>query len=184
MKNLEVLTRKEVGTETQEIFDAIKKQNGMVPNLYATVANSPVALKAILEYGGTLKTGEFTPKEVEAIALTVSQENGCNYCLAAHTAVGKMVGYSENETIALRSASINDPKLSALIALAKDITITKGHPSKELIANFFSVGYSKAALVELIGLVALNTFNNYMNHIAEIPIDFPAAKELKTRAVA
>ncbi|MCH8029482.1 MAG: carboxymuconolactone decarboxylase family protein, partial [Candidatus Dadabacteria bacterium] len=162
----------------QEIFDALKKKIGMVPNLYATAANSPAALKGILAFGDSLRRGEFSKKEIEAVALAISQENGCEYCLAAHTAVGKMVGFSEDETLALRDGSIGDTKLNALTKLAKNITVTAGYPSQELIAGFFEVGYTKAALVELIGHVALNVFNNYLNHIADTPIDFPEAKKL------
>jgi len=175
MSNINTLTYEQAAPATQEIFTALKKKVGMVPNLYATIGHSPVALQAILAFGETLGKGEFTPQETEAIALSVGQENDCGYCLSAHSAIGKMVGFSEEETLQLRQTTIEDPKLSALTQLVKEIVVTRGRPSQALLDNFFNAGYSKGAFVELIGFVALNTFTNYFNHIAETKIDFPLA---------
>ena len=99
MKNLEILSREQVAPETQGIFDALKKKVGMVPNLYATIANSHAGLVSLLTLGENLDGGEFNAKEGEAIALAVAETNACTYCLSAHTAIGKMVGFSEEETI-------------------------------------------------------------------------------------
>ncbi len=178
MKNLQMVDYNEAEPEVRDTYDHLKKKFGMIPNLYATIANSAAALKAILSLGDILRKGEFSRKEIEAIFLAVSEENSCEYCLAAHTAAGKMLGFSEEDTIALRDGTIDDPQLSALTKLAKEITVNKGYPSQELIDNFFAVGYSKAALVELIGFVALMVFANYLDHITETPIDYPQAKEL------
>jgi len=179
MKNLDALTRDQVNEGNAQIFDALKKKIGKVPNLYATYANSDVSLKAILDLGETLGGGTFTQKEAEAIALSVSETNACEYCLAAHTAIGKMVGYSEEDTVALRTNEIADEKLNALVTLAREITITRGRPNQTLVDNFFNAGYSKAALVELIGFVSVNTFNNYLNNIADTAVDFPAAPAIE-----
>lgn len=178
MKNLEILSREQAPANAQAIFDNLKQKLGMVPNLYATAANSPSALQGILEYGATLGKGALSQKEIEAIALVVSQVNGCDYCLSAHTAVGKMVGYSEEQTLQLRKAAIEDEKLRALTTLAKAIAETKGRPEQGLVDNFFAAGYSKAALVDVLGFVAVNTFNNYLNNLVETTIDFPLAPEL------
>ena len=184
MKELNIITQEQASPEAQELFEVLKKKYGTVPNLYAVTANSPVALKAVLDYGDTLATGEFTAKEQESIALVVAQVNGCKYCLAAHTVVGKMLGFSEEETLSIRSGSSDDSKLGALVALAGEIVSSRGWPAQELVDNFFAAGYNKAALVELIGLVSLNVFKNYLNHIADAPLDFPEARQLKQEAVA
>lgn len=178
MKNLEILSREQVQPQTQEVFDNLKKAVGMVPNLYATAANSHIGLTALLGLDSTLKKGSFSGKEVEAIALAVGQSNQCNYCLSAHTAIAKMNGFSESETILLRTTNIQDGKLKALTNLAQEITETKGKPSQANIDSFYEAGYGKDALVELIGLVSLNTFTNYLNHIADTKIDFPVAPEI------
>ena len=111
MKNLEALTKEQVAPETQEIFDALKQKVGMVPNLYATVANSHKALTTMLSATETLGSGEFTGKEVEAIALAVGQVNGCGYCLSAHTTIGKMQGFTEDDTLAIRRGEVSDDKI-------------------------------------------------------------------------
>jgi len=182
MKYLEILSQEQVGPEVQEIFQGLKKKIGMVPNLYGVEANSPVAFKAFLELGSALDDGFFSPKEVQAINLAVSQVNQCNYCLAAHTALGKMAGFSEEETLDLRTGSIDDQQLRALTTIAREITLHKGHPHEKYLENFFEAGYGKQALVELVGLVAFKTFSNYLNHIADTPIDFPQARDLKEAA--
>ena len=180
MKNLDALTRAQVSENNQQIFDTLKQKVGMVPNLYATAANSNVALGAILGLGENLGQGAFSGKEVEAIALAVSQVNDCEYCLAAHTAIGKMNGFSVDETVALRTGEIADEKLRALTQLAIGLAENRGRADQDLVDNFFNAGYSKAALVDLIGFVALNTFNNFLNNTAGTKVDFPAAPELAT----
>ena len=179
MENLEVLTYEQASPEAKEIFDSIKKKFGKVPNIYATIAHSPVALKAFLQYGDALKSGQFTPKEIEAIALVVGEVNDCAYCLAAHTALGKLNGFSEEETIKLRTVTIEDPKLRALTVLTKEIISTNGYPPEVAVEAFFEAGYNKAALVELIAVVSLNLFTNIFNHVASTKIDFPAAPQLE-----
>ncbi len=179
MKNLQILNREQVSPETQKIFDELKRKVGMVPNLYATAANSHYGLSALLGLGDTLKKGHLTEREIEAVALAVAQTNHCQYCLSAHTAIGKMLGFSEEETLDLRRGTTADQKLKALTGLAREITETRGFPSASAVEAFFSSGYSKGALVDVIGLVALNTFTNYLNHIAGTEVDFPAAKQLE-----
>lgn len=178
MKNLEPLTFDQASEESQEIFKTLKEKMGKVPNVYATIGNSSKALKGILDLNATLSNGEFNGKEVETIALSVAEANDCDYCRAAHTAVGKMQGLTEEETIEIRSGEIADSKFKALSELAKEMTTTRGNQDQEYINNFFSAGYSKEALAELIGFVAVNTITNYTNHIADTDIDFPIAPEL------
>ncbi|MFC1754670.1 carboxymuconolactone decarboxylase family protein [Thermoproteota archaeon] len=179
MGSINVLTKDQAPEEAKEIFESITKKVGRMPNIYAGVANSPSTLKAFLEFrANQSKGGRFSQKEAEAISLAIGQENQCTYCLAAHTVLGKMAGFSEEDTIELRKAQSDDPKLSALAKLSKEIVATKGRPSQEVIDAFFKAGYDQAALVELIGHVSANIFTNYFNHIADTPIDFPVAKEI------
>ena len=108
MSRLKALTREEVASTNQQIFDKLSSAMGRVPNLYATYANSPVALKANLELGETLKSGSFNAREVEGIALAIAEANGCDYCLAAHTAVGRKVGLTESEIVQIRAGDITE----------------------------------------------------------------------------
>lgn len=180
MKNLETLTAEQAPETSQKIFAALKQKMGMLPNVYATIGNSGKALQATIGIGENLSGGEFSAREAEVIALAVAQANSCDYCLAAHTAVGKSLGLSEEEMVSVRSGNIENTKLKALSALANSITATRGNPGQSQIDAFFDAGYTKAALAELIVYVALNTITNYTNHIAGTTIDFPVAPELAT----
>ena len=120
MNTLNVIKPEEASPETKEIFDSIKKKLGKVPNIYGSLGNSPAALKALLQFGDTLKSGVLNAKEEEAVALAVAEDNHCEYCVAAHTVMAKMAGYEEKETLLLRKGESSDPKIKVLAALAKE----------------------------------------------------------------
>jgi AhpD family alkylhydroperoxidase len=176
MKILKPLSLEQANTNSQEIFKAVKSKVGMIPNLYAAMGVSDKLLGGFLAFTETLKSGEFSAKEYEAIALATYQVNGCAYCLSAHTAIGKMNGFTEDETLELRNNSIVDVKLNALVILVSELVELKGHPSEDSLIQFFEVGYSKAAFAELIGTVALTTITNNVYQNGGFEIDFPKAK--------
>lgn len=178
MKTITVPTRDQVSAPSQEIFDALSKKMGMVPNLYATIGYSALALKALLEFEGAMTHGAFSAREREAINLVVSQVNGCAYCLAAHTFVAGKQGISEEEIIGFRKGQAADPKLYAAVQLAKAIAENKGEAGDSVKASFFDAGYNEAALMELVGLITIRTFTNYVFALTQIPVDFPAAAQL------
>ncbi|MES2458000.1 MAG: carboxymuconolactone decarboxylase family protein [Bacteroidota bacterium] len=179
MKTIEVPAKAQVSIESQAIFEGIQKKLGKVPNLYATIGYSSHALKGMLDFEGSLTASTmFTAKEREAINLIVSQVNSCDYCLAAHTALAQMRGFSKADTVDIRKAEVNDPKLSVIVNLAKSISSQKGAADAALLESFFSLGYTEAALIELIGLVALRTFTNYVYTNTAVPIDFPLAEKI------
>jgi AhpD family alkylhydroperoxidase len=177
MANFNVPTREEVAPNNQVVFDNLKNALGFVPNLYATFAYSDTALGTYLALQNA-KTS-FSKKEKEAINLAVSQENNCRYCQSAHTVLGKMNGFSDEQVLELRQGKASfDAKLNALVALAKEITHTKGRPSESTLNAFFAAGYTKGSLVDLILAVADKVIMNYLHNITQIPIDFPIAQEL------
>jgi uncharacterized peroxidase-related enzyme len=175
---LPVASYADASPEAQRMFDQIKASMGRVPKLFAAQSYSPRALRAKLALDGELGKGVFSGLPKEVIALAVAQVNGCDYCLAAHTAISKMRGVPDAEILNFRRGTSADEKLAALAALAHEITESRGHPSWQTVERFFAVGYDRAALVELIGLVAANVWNNYAYHIAQPPMDFPPAPEL------
>lgn len=178
MATLKPLSREQASPAVQPIYDVLKSKVGMVPNLYATIANSANTLPAYLVFDEALGKGVFSAKERQAIFLVVSQVNGCHYCQSAHTALGKMNGFTEEETIQLRTATIADQKLNALTSLAAEITRTHGNPSQKSLDVFQAAGYGADALVELVAHIGYKTVANYLHNIAQFPIDFPVAKEL------
>jgi AhpD family alkylhydroperoxidase len=178
MKTINVPKREQVSPASQLLFDQIKGRLGKVPNLYATVGYSPKALEAFLNFDLVLNQGVLTEKEKEAIALTVSESNECNYCLAAHTLTSSMKGITKEETLSFRRGEAVDAKLNALVKLAKSIAVNGGKPEPELLSEFFNAGFNETALMELIGLVTARIFTNYVYAITDIPIDFPVAEAL------
>ncbi len=109
----------------------------------------------------------------------MSQVNGCSYCQAAHTAIGKMNGFTEEQTIELRQGRAPfSEKLDALARLAKSITENRGNISDELLANFFDAGYTKENLVDVILNIGDKTTTNLLHNVTDIPVDFPEAPEL------
>jgi len=177
MKTFAVPTREQVSENNKAIFDNLNKAIGMVPNLYATMAYSENALGNYVTFQGG-KTS-LRGKEKEAVNLIVSQVNDCIYCLSAHTAIGKMHGFTDDQIIEIRKGSaLFDAKLDALVKLAKNITENRGKADTTLVDNFFAAGYNEGSLVDLIMLVGDKTIMNYLHNLTEVPVDFPLAPAL------
>lgn len=178
MKKFTVPTREEVSTGNQAIFDSLNKALGFVPNLYATIAHSDNGLTKYLDFQNA-KTS-LSNKEKEAVNLVVSQVNGCVYCLSAHTVIGKMNGFTDDQLIDIRKGKAADAKLNALVQLAENITNTRGNADAQLVDNFFAQGYTNGNLVDLILQISDKTAMNYLHNLTKIPVDFPLAASLET----
>src|SRR5476651_2777111 len=148
MTTFTVPTRDQVAPANQAIFDNLQKALGFVPNLYATIAYSDNGLARFLAYQNAKTT--LSNKEKEAVNLIVSQVNGCIYCQSAHTVLGKMNGFTDEQLIDIRKGKSSDAKLNALVQLAADITQNRGKASAENVDAFFAQGYTKGNLVDLI----------------------------------
>ena len=178
MATFNVPTREEVSSANQAIFDNLKSQLGFVPNLYATYAHSETALGDYLSFSGRKTT--LNNKEKEVVNLVVSEVNNCAYCKAAHTAIGKMNGLTDDQILEIRGAEISfDSKLDALAKLVQNAVVNRTHPEAELIDAFLAAGYSKENLIDVILLVGDKTIANLLHGITQIPVDFPAAPELQ-----
>lgn len=179
MFRISVPGRDQVDAKAQALFDTLQKGLGMVPNVFAVIGHSSVALEAYLGFSNALTRGAFNAKQREAIYLAVSETNGCSYCVAAHTAIGKMNGFTEEDTLKLRAATIEDPRLNILTRLAKSLVENHGKADPALVDAFFELGYTESALIELVALVVDKTFTNYVARLTNTPIDFPAAPGLE-----
>ncbi|MHA7131054.1 carboxymuconolactone decarboxylase family protein [Algoriphagus namhaensis] len=178
MKNFKVPTRDEVSENNQAIFDSLNKGLGFVPNLYAYFAKSETALGDYLALQN--RKSSLKAKEREVINLVVSQVNGCRYCQSAHTALGKMNGFSEDQILEIRggSASFN-AKLDALARFTKSVTENRGRASQEVKDAFFAAGYTEGNMVDAIVIVGDKIISNYIHNLTEFAIDFPIAPELE-----
>ena len=179
MTTFKVPTRDELHPQAQETYDTINNKLGFVPNIYSFIGHSSKGLDAYLSYDAAISIGSFNNKEKEAILLAASEVNGCNYCLSAHTALAKMNGFTEEETIQLRLGNISDERLRALVQLAANITSNRGRADQTLIDKFFKAGYDQKALVDLILLIGSITVTNYLHNLTDVTIDFPLAPSLE-----
>lgn len=177
MSTFNVPKRGEVSSSNQAIFDNLEKALGFVPNLYATYAYSENALANYLALSGA-KTS-LNAKQKEVVNLAVSEVNSCNYCLAAHTAIGKMNGFTDTEILELRGGQASfDGKLDALAKLAKNITENRGATDVNVVNNFLNNGWNKENLVDTIVLVGDKTISNYLHKTTDVPVDFPEVQTL------
>ncbi len=180
MSTFNIPTKNDVSNANQEIFDSLKEKIGMVPNLYATLAHSDNALKNVLE-AGSFKSS-INNKEQQIVNLAVSQVNACNYCLAAHTAMGKGAGLTDDQILEVRAgrSSINQ-KLDALAAFVVEVTQKRGHASDTAIAALLDSGYSRENLMDILVLIGIKTISNYVHSVTRVAIDFPAAPALEAQ---
>lgn len=159
--------------ETATLLAATKAAFGGTPNLFTTAANSPAALDAMLGLFKSTGRSSLGPKVGEQIAVSVAQVNGCQYCLSAHTAIGKMRGLDEATLTAARNARSSDAKTAAILTLAVAVVETRGKISDTTLATARAAGVTEAELVEVVAHVALNIYTNYLNNVAQTVVDFP-----------
>ena len=179
MSRLSSIAPAQATGRTAELFAALQKAAGKVPNAYATVGtHSPAALAAILGADGVLKGGSLSAADVEAIKLAVSELAGCDYCLAAHSILAGKRGYKPEEILNLRRGLAADVKFQAALQLAKAIAENKGEVNNDVKEAFFNAGYDEAALIDLIALVTIRTFTNYVYVNTKIPIDYPTVEKI------
>jgi len=168
--------------EAKDLLESVQKQLGMVPNFMKVFANSPPTLAAFLGLNGNLHRGSLDHKTRERIALLAAEENGCQYCVSAHTALGDKAGLSEDEMLAARTGGSADPRADAAIKFAKAVIENKGDVTTAELNAAREAGFDEAEIVEIIGHVGLNTLTNLFAKAAQIDIDFPEVELLATAA--
>lgn len=170
-----VPTKAEVSENNQGIFDNLHKGLGFVPNLYAYFAKNETALgdyMALQNRKSTLKA-----KEREVINLVTSQINGCRYCQSAHTVLGKMNGFTEEQVLEIRRGSATfDSKLDALAKFTVSAVENRGRATEESKEAFFAAGYTEANMIDVIIVVGDKIISNYLHNLTEFEIDFPIAE--------
>jgi uncharacterized peroxidase-related enzyme len=154
-------------------FVAIEKQLGVVPNMMRTMAQSPRVLEGYLALSGALRRGLLPATLQEQIALAVAEANACNYCLSAHTALGRRAGLSDEQLAASREGRAADATAEAALQFALAVLRHRGGVSDEELAHVRAAGFSDGEIAEIIAHVALNVLTNYFNRAADTEIDFP-----------
>jgi uncharacterized peroxidase-related enzyme len=178
MSRIHQITPDSATGKAKELLDAVKGKLGLVPNITRAMANSPAVLEGYLGLSGALGKGSLSAKNREQIALAVGQANHCDYCLAAHSAIGKMVGLTPDEILDSRRGTAVDPKADSVIRFARKLVDERGRVSDADVAEVRAAGLNDGAIAEVVANVALNIFTNYFNHVAETDIDFPKVEPI------
>jgi uncharacterized peroxidase-related enzyme len=161
-------------TASHPLLEGVKKQLGIVPNMFRLIANSPAALKGYVGLTDALNRGTLPAATRERIALAVAEINGCSYCLSAHTYLGKnLAKLDDAEISANRQGASNDPKADAAVRFAVELVRERGHVGEDGLRAVKAAGYDDAQVIEIVLHVALNTWTNFINVVGATDIDFP-----------
>ena len=172
MTEFDVHTKDTVQGAAAEMLGSIEKAYGFVPNLYGIFAESPAVLKAYMSLGKIFDESSFSATERQVIILAVSRFNDCRYCMAAHSVVAGMQNIPDSVIEPIRNNQpIADDKLEALRLFATAVTEKRGWVSESDIRVFLAAGYTKAQILEVVLGVSFKTISNYVNHIADTPLD-------------
>lgn len=158
------------------LLSQIQQAFGTVPNMFRAVANSPAALRSMWGSFGALGGGSIPAKLGEQIAVAVADRNHCEYCLAAHTALGRKAGATAEEMTAAQAGHAADPKTDAALRFALALAEQRGQVQPDDVRRLREVGFSDEGIVEIVAHVALNLFTNYVNVALNVPVDFPQVK--------
>lgn len=176
MSRLTIPTRDAVPAASSPLIDAVEKSLGVVPNMFRLVGQSPAALEGLLGINGALGRA-LDAATRERIALAVAQINGCDYCLSAHTYLGlNLAKLDATEIDRNRRGGSSDPRANAAVAFAAKVATERGRVSDADIAAVKLAGFTEAQIIEIVGLVAVNFYTNFINNVAETDIDFPLVR--------
>lgn len=181
--NFELHTIESAPNAIKPELEAAQETYGTIPNLYRGLAENPAALKVYLSFNENLSTyGVLTPIEQQVVYLTASAENGCTYCVGAHSVLAQM-SKMPNETLSeLRNQTeMTDPKLNAIRNLTLSAVKNRGYIPEADLQEFVSAGYKQSHVLEVLTIIAQKTLSNYFNHIANTPLDDMFASQKWTK---
>lgn len=173
MSRLNVVTNEQANPEQQALYAAITEQLGMVPNFLKVFANSPSALRAFLGLHSIANEGSLDHQTRERIALTTAESNACEYCVSAHTAIGRKAGLSGAEIEANRAGTSQDAKAEVAVKFARSLTENSGDVTTAELLAVRNAGYNDAEIVEIITHVGMNVLTNILGKASRVEIDFP-----------
>ena len=158
---------------SQPLLAQVQGAFGATPNMFRAVANSPAALQLMWAGFGALGGGSLPAKLGEQVAVAIADRNRCEYCLAAHTALGRKAGASASEMAEAQAGRSADPQTAAALAFALKVVEHRAAVTAADVQELRNAGFSDEAVVELLAHVALNLFTNYVNVALAVPVDFP-----------
>ena len=182
MSRIQPIQLEQADEKAKAQLESVEKKLGMVPNMLKTLAHSPAALAFFLRSGETLSKGSLSAKLREQISLAVAQINGCNYCLAAHSGIGKSLGLSDESILDTRRGHSPDTQTRVILEFTQKLVTSHGHVSDQDFEHLRQASVSGAEITDIVANVATSIFANYFNIAAQIEVDFPAAADLESSA--
>lgn len=173
MARINIVNHESANAEQTELFNAIQSQLGMVPNFLKVFANSPAALKAFLGLHGIANAGSLDAQTRERIAVAVAQQNSCEYCLSAHSAIGRKAGLPGAEIEANRSGTSQDARAAVAVKFARSLVEHMGEVTTAELLEMRAADYGEADIVEVITHVGMNILTNILGKASRVDIDFP-----------
>ncbi len=172
MTEFKVYSLEDAPEDSKPILKGVNEKFGFVPNLVGMLAESPAALKGYMDLAGAVGTSSLNETEQQIVLMTASFENGCTYCMAAHSTISNMSGVPEDVVVALRQGTqIADAKLNALASFTRSVVRDRGLVVDAAVNDFIAAGYSREAVLDVVLGIAQKTISNYANHIAHTPVD-------------
>jgi uncharacterized peroxidase-related enzyme len=173
MSRVPLLTSTTAPVDSKAALGQIHTAFGTVPNMFRAVANSSAALTSMWGSFGALGQGRLPPVLGEKVAVAIANRNGCEYCLAAHTALGRKAGATSAEMGDAQAGHSDDPHTLAALRFALALVERRGHVEAIEVEQLREAGFDDGEIVELIAHVGLNLFTNYVNVSFDVPLDFP-----------
>ena len=183
MSNVQLVTPTDTTGAHKEVFDQINGAFGSVPNMFKAIGNSSAAVESMWTSFGALSKGKLGAPLGEQIAVFVADLNRCEYCLAAHTLLGKNAGVSEADLGQAQAGKSSDAKTQAALNFAGKLVRNRGSVSSEDFAEVRNAGFCDEMIAEILAHVALHIFTNYTNVAFDVPVDFPKVNLLETTTV-
>lgn len=180
MQHFDIHTVDSAPAKARNLLEKVKSKFGFLPNILGELASSPATLEGYMSLTHLLERSSFSPTEVQALYLAISQENQCHYCVAAHSTVLRSMSRIDDETIDNMRAgkSLKDKKLDELVRFARALVVSRGYVGDRELKAFIEAGYRKSQVLEVIMAVAAKTITNYTNHITETPVDEAFKEEI------
>jgi uncharacterized peroxidase-related enzyme len=169
--------------ETKAALDLVKNAFGNIPNLMKMLAIAPNVLKGIMAFNQEVTSGELETSLMEQVALLASGINQCEYCVAVHVHVGQQAGLSRDELICNLQGEASDPKSQAVLNFTKAVVNNRGKVDGATVKTLREHGLSDKAIIEILGVIGLYTFLNYVKHLTQPELDFPIVEEFRPETV-
>ena len=178
MSRIKAIDRRAVVGKTKERLDELQDEYGMIPNIFLAMANAPAVLEGYLACCTALRGGVLPASLREQIALAVSESNHAEYCLAAHAAIGRSIGLSEETIADARKGFSTNRGTEAVLRFAQELVTNRGRIKNEDFTRLRNAGYQNDEIIEVIANVAMTLFTNYFNQAIQTDSDLPAAPNL------